>query len=78
MNDLIRVDGQIARPTELIYREENPTEVGFGTASFYVIERGGSLFVRVKDRTSPRLKEFAGLDFFPADPSLPGLPRGSR
>jgi len=63
------IDGHPARPTELIYREENPTEVVFGTASFHVIERGGSPFVRVKDRTSPRLKEFAGLDFFPTDPA---------
>jgi len=66
---LVTIDGQPARPTELIYREEKPTEVVFGSASLYVIERGGSLFIRVKDRTSPRLKEFAGLDFFPTDPS---------
>ena len=66
---LATIDGQSAQPTELLYREENPTEVLFGSASLYVIERGGTLFVRVKDRASPRLKEFAGLDFFPIDPS---------
>lgn len=66
---LVSIDGQRAQPTELLYREENPTEVVFGTASFHVIERAGSLFVRVKDHASPQLKEFAGLDFFPTDPS---------
>ncbi len=64
---LTAIDGQAAQPTELNYREENPTEVVFGTASLYLIERAGRLFVRIKDRASPQLKEFTGLDFFPTD-----------
>ena len=33
------------------------------------MQRGDSLFLRVKDSTSERLKNFAGLDYFPIDPS---------
>ena len=66
---LFEVDGQPAHPAELVYRGDKPTTVTFGPVNFYVMERGDSLFLRVKDRTAERLKKFAGLDYFPIDPS---------
>jgi uncharacterized protein (DUF1684 family) len=67
---LLAVDGEPVRAaTELVYRGDKPTLVTFGPVNFYVMERGDSLFLRVKDRTAERLKNFAGLDYFPLDPS---------
>ncbi len=66
---LFAVDGEPAGPAELVYKGDKPTTVTFGSASLYVMERGGSLFLRVKDRAAERLKNFAGLDYFPVDPA---------
>ncbi len=66
-SSLVEIDGKPAQTTELIYKGENPTEVTFGTAGFYVMQRGDSLFLRVKDRAAARLKEFVGIDYFPTD-----------
>jgi mannan endo-1,4-beta-mannosidase len=66
---ILQIDGRSALPSELSYKEENPTHVTFGTASFHVIERGGSLFLRVKDGASDRLKDFVGIDYFATDVS---------
>ena len=65
----VRIDGQTAQTATLNYRGEKPTMVAFGTTSFHVMQRGDSLFLRVKDTASARLKEFAGIDYFPTDPS---------
>jgi uncharacterized protein (DUF1684 family) len=66
---IVTVDGQPATATELIYHADKPTHVEFGTANFYVMERGDGLYLRVKDRASTRLKNFPGLDYFPVDPA---------
>ena len=66
---IFEIDGQPARPAELVYRGDQPTTVTFGPVNFYVMERGASLYLRVKDRTAERLRNFAGLDYFPIDPS---------
>ena len=66
---IFEIDGQPARPAELVYRGDKPTTVTFGPVNFYVMQRGDSLFLRVKDRTAERLGKFAGLDYFPIDPS---------
>ena len=66
---IVQIDGQPAGPAELVYRGDKPTSVTFGTASFYVMERGESLYLRVKDTASARLKNFAGIEYFPVDPS---------
>jgi uncharacterized protein (DUF1684 family) len=66
---IVQVDGQPARPTELVYHGDKPTHVTFGTVNFHVMERGDSLFLRVKDSAAERRKNFAGLDYFPIDPS---------
>jgi hypothetical protein len=47
----------------------SPTRVGFGTASFYVIDRDGRKGLRVKDSENPARKQFLGIDAFPIDPS---------
>lgn len=46
-----------------------PTRVGFGSASFYVIDRDGRKGLRVKDTEAPSRKHFGGIDAFPIDPS---------
>jgi len=67
---IVQVDGAPAAATqELVYRGDKPTTVTFGSANFYVMERGDSLYLRVKDREADRLKNFLGLDYFPIDPT---------
>lgn len=46
-----------------------PTVVRFGSASFYVIDREGRKALRVKDPAAPTRAHFAGIDYFPIDPS---------
>jgi uncharacterized protein len=46
-----------------------PTILTAGSASFYVIKRGDKFGIRIKDKNSPALKNFKGLDFFPPDPA---------
>lgn len=47
----------------------NPTQVTSGTMSFYVINRGGKWALRVKDSGSESRRGFAGIDYFPIDPT---------
>ena len=47
----------------------DPTELELGTLSFYVIERGGKVGVRVKDSASPARAAFEGLEYYPLDPA---------
>ena len=44
-----------------------PTVLARGTLEFFVIERGGRFGVRVRDRESPRRRNFHGLKYFPVD-----------
>lgn len=44
-----------------------PTVFEMGSFEFYVIDRGGELYLRLKDRESPILKEFKGIERFPVD-----------
>lgn len=44
-----------------------PTTLACGTLQFFVIERDGAFFLRVKDRESPVLRDFAGIDRYPVD-----------
>jgi uncharacterized protein (DUF1684 family) len=65
----VQIDGEEAteaRPVPL--RSDaggDPTVVSTGTVSFYVIERGGRPFLRVKDSASERRREFEGIERFP-------------
>jgi uncharacterized protein (DUF1684 family) len=49
--------------------ENGPTTVRFGSASFYVIDREGRKALRVKDPDAETRQHFAGIDYFPIDPS---------
>jgi len=50
-------------------RSGRPVSVACGTMSIHVIERGGQRALRVKDSASERRSRFAGIDYFPVDPS---------
>ncbi len=64
------VDGVPAgRPVELAWSGETPANVTFGTASFYVMLRGDTLYLRVRDSRAPNRAKFAGLEYFPVDPA---------
>lgn len=63
------IGGRAVRSAELVYTGREPTVVRFGTASFYVIERGRDLYLRVRDTEAPGRKHFAGIDSFPIDPA---------
>ena len=45
------------------------TLVASGTVSFFLLERGGRLALRVRDSEAERRVHFLGLDYFPIDPS---------
>ncbi len=44
-----------------------PTVVAVGSVSFYLIDRGGRIGVRIKDSQSPALQAFEGLENFAVD-----------
>ncbi len=48
-------------------RSGRPTRLACGSLVFYVIDRQGRLFLRVKDRESEILRSFTGIDRFPVD-----------
>jgi len=66
---IAQIDGAPAAAGELAYQGDKPSTVAFGTVNFYVMQRGDSLYLRVKDSAADRLKNFAGLDYFPTDPA---------
>lgn len=46
-----------------------PTVLEIGSLSFYVIQRGDRIGVRVKDSQSEALAAFHGLDYYPTEPA---------
>ena len=46
---------------------DQANQVEMGSFVFYVIERGDQIYLRLKDRESPALTEFAGVERFPVD-----------
>ena len=48
--------------------EAHPIVLESGSLRCFVIERGGRFALRVRDLASRARREFAGLDYFPADP----------
>ncbi len=46
-------------------QDGEPTEITLGTIKFYVIDRPGTLYLRVKDSASPVRKEFKGIARYP-------------
>lgn len=64
------VDGQPAQPTRLYFGGGQPaTRVHSGTVTFYILQHGDKLGLRVKDSAAARRVNFAGLEFYPRDPS---------
>lgn len=55
--------------TALNYREGRPSLVSAQSVSFFVIQRGDKLGLRVRDTESERRTNFVGIDYFAADPS---------
>lgn len=45
--------------------DEPAAEMHFGTLTWYVIERGGRLGVRLRDSDNPILADFAGMEYYP-------------
>lgn len=62
------IEGTSARSGELVVDGETPTQVRAGTVSFYVMDRSGKLFLRVRDSESARRKNFAGIEHYAVDP----------
>jgi len=66
----VRVNGAPVLSAELgDGRTGRPVTVTCGTVSFFVIERGGRLALRVRDTESRRRRDFAGIEYFPTDPA---------
>ncbi|MDX1632757.1 MAG: DUF1684 domain-containing protein, partial [Thermoanaerobaculia bacterium] len=65
----VRLEGDpVVEEVELTTDAEGaPTELAAGSLRFYVIDRAGDLAVRIKDRESPLLAEFEGIDSYPVD-----------
>jgi len=61
-----RVNPPISNATPLKSdRSGPPSKIQMGSIQFYVIDRPGSLYLRVKDANSPARKNFKGIDRFP-------------
>lgn len=56
----------------------SPTVLAHGPLTLFLIERGGRLGVRVKDREAEALKEFKGVETFPVDPAWRFVARFER
>lgn len=66
-------NGQLRNPktgaTALTYREGRPSVVSAQSVSFFVIQRGDKLGLRVRDAEADRRMNFVGIDYFDADPA---------
>ncbi len=60
-------EGRLSSVTLATDKEGPPTKLTTGSFVFYVIDRDGQLFLRVKDRKSDVLKSFKGVERFPVD-----------
>ena len=64
----VKVDGKIQRRAKLASDAEGkPTLVELGKVLFHLIDRDGRIGVRVKDRESPALVGFEGIESFAVD-----------
>lgn len=61
-------DGELVTRTDLTTdRDGDPTVLAVGTVRFHVIDRGGSLWLRVRDSQSEVRLGFGGIERFPVD-----------
>ncbi|MFM8617656.1 MAG: DUF1684 domain-containing protein [Opitutaceae bacterium] len=67
-----RVGGGVVRTAEMTLGQgtERPATVTAGTVSFFAVERGGRLALRVKDSAAPLRTAFPGIEFHRYDPAL--------
>lgn len=64
----VTVEGEAVGTIELATDADGPpTVVELGSLSFFAIDRGGKIGLRLRDRESPALAAFRGLDYFPVD-----------
>lgn len=65
----VLVDGQAMTEAEIRTAEspEGPNMIQLGTVTFFVIQRGSQLAVRVKDSQHPARFNFTGREWFPID-----------
>jgi len=64
------IDG--VHKSEAVLHDDNQghtTVVAFGTAEFYMIKRSDKYGLRIKDSRAPTRTGFAGIDYFPIDPT---------
>lgn len=66
----LRIEGQPAREVKLSPdTSEKTTTVTSGPLSFFMIDRGGKIGLRLKDNDAPGRKNFKGLKYYPVDPA---------
>ncbi len=66
----VRIGGEPIVEAELTSTGDEPVIVSFGTFSFFVIERGDRLGIRLRDSASPVRQGFTGIESFPIDPAF--------
>ncbi|HEY0554599.1 MAG TPA: DUF1684 domain-containing protein [Thermoanaerobaculia bacterium] len=66
----LTADGKPVTPGQKLETDikGKPTVLELGSLSFYIIQRGDRLGVRIKDKTSPMRAGFKGIDEFPIRP----------
>jgi len=47
----------------------DPTEIHMGSLTFFVLNRGDKMAIRLKDKESPARQKFTGLEYYPINPS---------
>ena len=47
----------------------NPTILSFGSLNWFIIKRGESFAVRLRDSENPRIEQFRGIDSYTVDPA---------
>lgn len=66
----LRIEGQPAGQVRMSPdTSEKPTTVTSGPLSFFMIDRGGKIGLRLKDNEAPGRKDFKGLEYYPVDPA---------
>ncbi|HST28869.1 MAG TPA: DUF1684 domain-containing protein [Rudaea sp.] len=64
------IDGKSIATAELLDdSHDKPTTIAYGTVSFYLVQRGDKVGLRVKDSEAPTRTHFLGIDYFPVDAS---------
>jgi uncharacterized protein len=64
----LSVDGHAPREQAIVFDGPAPTKFTVGTLTFFVIRRGESNLLRIKDTQAPALLNFKGSRWYPPDP----------